>query len=288
MQDTMLANKNYREKISSLFDEYRQKIKQTTANYESQYRYGEGGELGHNACLNCEQVRKQMCEALHKLANEYQNGAAEINLVYRKRYKKLLLNYFDEFVYWRQLFALTQHGSNANFYETVIDYLDEMKDLAYTTPLLDDACKNPDFSEPNVSIDKYEANAKPQCPVSVVIAFGVGKLNLDCTSFGISGGELIKVGYKHDFTNGQSTLSAGAGVSVNVGVGAVNAGAEASETIYITFDGNGNPMDAGIKTSVGASAQAGVLNAGIDGDVTLSMNSGFNFTNSGLSGSLNL
>lgn len=288
MQDTMLANKDYREKINSLFDEYRQKIKQTTANFESQYRFGDGGELGRNACLNCEQVRRQMCEALHQLANEYQSNAAEINLVYRKRYKKLLLNYFDESVYWRQLSALTHHGSDANFYETVIDYLIGMKNLAYTTPLLDDACKNPDFSEVDVSIDKYEANAKPQCPVSIVIAFGVGKLNLDCTSFGISGGELIKAGYKHDFTSGQSTLSAGAGVSVNVGVGAVNAGAEASETIYLTFDGNGNLMDAGLKTGAGASAQAGVLNTSIDADITLSMNSGFNFTRNGFSNSINL
>ncbi|HWB93716.1 MAG TPA: tetratricopeptide repeat protein [Puia sp.] len=288
IKDTALANKDYRDKINLLLEKYHRETERMTASFKAQYRYGEGGELGHHACLNCEQVNRQMCKALHAVANEYQGDAASLNQVYRDRYHRLLLNYFDDFVYWGQLYNLTGYGSNAAFYQTVIDFLIEMKMLSYKTPLLDDPCPDPNAGIGNVSVDKYEANAKPQCPISLVLAFGVGKLSLDCSSMSISGGELIQVGYKHDFTSGQSTLSAGAGISVNVGVGAVTAGAGAGETIYVTFDGNGNPMDAGIKTEAGVSAQAGALSTGASMDVTLSMNAGFDFTPSGLSNSITL
>lgn len=47
-------------------------------------------------------------------------------------------------------------------------------------------------------------------------------------------------------------------------------------------------MNAGIRTSEGVSAQAGVLNTGMDVDITLSINSGFNFTHSGMENSITL
>ncbi|HET8574394.1 MAG TPA: hypothetical protein VFL76_11060 [Edaphocola sp.] len=247
------------------------------------------GEGGRNDEAEFEQLRKKYCGDSKKLADKTQYEAAQLHIEFKKKYRRLALDYFNDRVYWAHQMSTFPATVNVEIYNAIDDFIGELKYMSATTPYIDGRLCALSFSDgKRLPPDAFDAKTKPDCPLSVNIAFLIGKINIDCTSFSISGGEGIKLGYKKDFSNGQSTLSVGAGVSAQVGVGNVNAGVSADQSIFITFNGDGQPCDVGMKTGVSAGVNAGTANAGDEVGYTVSMNSGFNFTHSGLSSSLNL
>ena len=75
---------------------------------------------------------------------------------------------------------------------------------------------------------------------------------------------------------------------MDVGAGGVHGGVKAGETIYITFNGDGRFSDVGMKMDVGGEVQIGAAGTGASAGYTVGMNSGFNFTHSGMENSITL
>lgn len=284
IKDTTRVKEAYAQDYNALIGEFNRDKNKTVDEYHAQYRYGTAGEF--TGCLNFEEVNKRMCKALKSLADRYQQQAAELNTVFRQRYRRLLLDYFDEALYWGSLLALNQSGVSANFYQTVYNFLKELEYLSESTPFMEHFCEEQvKVQAPELD---YEANKQPFCPFTVSIPFVVGKMSFDCTSFSLSGGEGVKMEYKKDFTNGQTTLSIGAGISADIGVGAMGADAGVDESIYVTFNGDGQPTDAGMKTEIGANIHAGNVSTGVNAGYTVGMNSGWDFSAGGLGESFHL
>ena len=120
-----------------------------------------------------------------------------------------------------------------------------------------------------------------ECPLDIVIPFGVGKVQLNCDQFSISGGEGLVFGYERNFKTHQSTLSVGIGLTLELQgkIGPVKAGVRAgvTESFFVTFDGNNGIADAGLKNE--AKVSAGGPGIGKEASVgsTLGINSGWNF-----------
>lgn len=288
MDDTAKSRKDYDLSINSLMINYAKDVKKTGVEYDSQKKMGPMGECGI-CCLNCDEVNKRACKALAELASSYQQKAADLHTEFRQRYRRVLLNYFDDMLYWSCLMGVNTFDMQGNFYQTIEAFLNEMKYLSETTPFIPFSdCDHQQYEPTNTEKQALNANKKPFCPFSLDISFVVGKMSLDCTSFSLSGGEGITGGYKKDFTNGQTTLTIGAGLSATAGIGKTGANASVGQSIYVTFDGNGNPTDVGIKMSAGAGFSAGPISTGVDAGYTVSMNSGWNFTHSGFNNSISL
>jgi hypothetical protein len=125
--------------------------------------------------------------------------------------------------------------------------------------------------------EHYTADKHPSCPLNFKIGFVVGSMSINCTSVSFSAGEGVRVGYKYNFTNEQTTLSVGAGLQAEIGVGAT-AGASAGESLYVTFDGNGQPSDVGFKFDAGVTGKIGAYTANESAGYTAGLNSGWNFS----------
>ena len=85
------------------------------------------------------------------------------------------------------------------------------------------------------------------CRFKLVLAFVVGKVSLDCKKIEVEGGEGLIVGVEHEFKSGNTTLAVGVGVDTNTPFVSVGAKHQA----YVTFDGEGNYSDAGLKGEIG-------------------------------------
>lgn len=160
----------------------------------------------------------------------------------------------------------------------IVRFLNEVYQLSGSTPLWTSSgtCGK------NISVEKriveFNTDAKPVCPVNILLPSIVEKMSLDCTSFSIKGGEGLKLGYKKDFVSGQSTVSAGVGISYEAGAMGMEASVNADESFYITFDKNGNPTDAGLKFDAGTKLKVGNISTSAGLGYTMGMNSGWNFT----------
>ena len=270
--------KDFENSMHKLNQKHLTAIKQMEDKFKSEYVFGTQGEL--SGCLNCEEVEKRMCAALKQVDNGYQEAAASLHAGFVDKYKLLLTGYFDEFVYWNSLSGVPKTLSDAEFYTYIHDFLSEIAYLSKTTPFIagPGRCDGSSAEKILVNAEKYKADKKPECPINLDIPFVIGKLSLDCSSFSISGGEGVTGSYKKNFVSGQSTISIGAGLTMEIGGAGVSAGAGASESIYITFDKNGNPTDAGLKFDAGGKLKMGNISSGAGAGYTMGMNSGWDFT----------
>lgn len=272
-EDKLPIKKEYETGLSQLRKEFKQTATKIEADIDAQKRYGPMGEYGNDYCYNCEQLAKQECRELTRLANETQRKAADLHTLFKSRYRRLALDYFDRILYWQGFTEFTRNDADGRFYNLVSDFLSEIRFISFTTPYpFYDGCQFPKPVEK--SADYFAVDKTPFCPVEVSIPFLVGKLGFDCTSFSISGGEGVKLKYKKDFSSGQSTISIGAGISAEAGIASVGA----DESIYVTFNGDNQPSDLGLKWEASDEISVGTLKTDSHTGYTVSMNSGWDFT----------
>ena len=288
--DKQLAIHDYQQNYQYLIADYDQEKKALQDKFdEAKSKLVFEGEGGKNDEAELQRVSKEYCDNQRKLADKTQNEAAELHTDFKNRYRRIVLDYFDNRVYWAGMISTFPATVNVETYNAIIDFIRELNYISSTTPFIDaHLCTLSPRDGQRLPPDEFGIKNKPDCPLSVDIAFLVGKLSLDCTSFSINGGELVKVGYKKDFSNNQSTLSIGAGLTAQIGTGRINAGINADESIFISFNDNGQPCDVGLKAGLSASANGGVISAGADAGYTVSMNSGWSFNHSGLNSSVSL
>jgi hypothetical protein len=285
-----LADKDYERNYQILLIDYYNSSSEIAAHYDSLKKTcifeGEGGINEEKKFV---QYGKEGCDAQLKNSNKYQEDAATLHAAFSIRYRRLAIDAYNNLIFWNGMQASFPGEANAAIYRTIEDYLGQLAHISSTVPYLNKPkCISDRHDNESLRDAEFPIKNKPDCPFSLNIAMVIAKISVDCSSFSISGGEGITVGYKKDFTNGQSTISVGAGVGTEVGVGAVHGGVKAGEAIYITFNGNGQVSDVGLKMDVGAEAQVGAANTGASAGYTMGMNSGFNFSHSGLEKSINL
>jgi hypothetical protein len=138
--------------------------------------------------------------------------------------------------------------------------------------------------EPVTATASKDSNAikEIECPLDIEIPFGFGNAELNCEKFSIKAGEGAVFGYEKNFKTHQSTVSVSIGLilELEAKVGPLKAGvsAEATETAFITFDGNNGIADAGLKNEAKVSAGAtGVGKKEVSVGSTLGIHSGYNF-----------
>jgi|GEM_PF-2396263 len=290
VKESGLADKDYERDYQMLLNDYNYEGGAIAAHYDSLEKTcifeGEGGI---NEEKKWERYVKEGCDAQLKTSNKYQRDAATLHAAFSKRYKRLALDVFNNLIFWDGMLTTWPGEANVAMYGAIDDYIEQLKHISSTVPYLNiPPCITYRHNNENPGSDEFSVKKRPDCPFSLNIPMVIAKISVDCSSFSISGGEGITVGYKKDFTNGQSTISIGAGVGVDVGVGGVHGGVKAGEAIYITFNGEGQVSDVGMKMDVGAEAQVGAASTGVSAGYTMGMNSGFNFTHSGLEKSITL
>ena len=220
----------------------------------------------------------EKCKAFNDLANQYLPKYAMLTEDWQEKNNNHFDKFFDEVIYWNylHLHPVSEDYFRSFFYEVVSHYL-AMLGKVGTTKIIEPC----DFEPATVTADS-NAIKEMECPLDIEIPFGVGKLQLNCDKFSISGGEGLVFGYEKKFKTHQSTVSAGIGLTLELQekVGPLKAGvkATASETVFITFDGNNGIADAGLKNEAKLSASApGVGKKEVSVGSTLGINSGWNF-----------
>lgn len=210
------------------------------------------------------------CEYINSLRNRYLKAAAAIWTEVQQKHLRLAKEMFANYSYWSYLEPDDIRIAKSNYYSSVCAYLEALNQMAHTE-IESNSCAGGRYID---KVDVEGDNAiKIQCPFDINIPLVVGKISLNCEHFSFKAGEGLVFKYNKEFESGQSTLSLGAGVDISVGgelLGiSAKAGGEASESFYITFDGNNNFTDAGLSFDINASTSA-EAEGGIDGVATAS------------------
>jgi tetratricopeptide (TPR) repeat protein len=168
----------------------------------------------------------------------------------------LQTKYLDELIYWSYLASHNIHDFRFRFYALISQTLSVLHGLAITY-LPYPGC---DWKEGSQQTPEGPALAEPECPFTVEFKFVFGKIAADCEKFSFSAGEGVIFKYDKSFKSGQSTISLGIGAQLELGggFGGVNIGGgiSATECVFISFDGNGNATDAGLKFEATAGVKA--------------------------------
>lgn len=254
-------------------DEFRKDNKKQYDLLDKEYReehakvlkeLGGGAECCGEGNTTCCSEFERVCSALEKLKNKYLPQFAQLVEEKQIRYLNVERKYFDELVYWTFLSASDNDNGRYRFYDLVINYLLVLEKLCYTTIL--EPCKRIEMKSEKHRENDFAEIKEMLCPISFSIRFWVGKLDGDCEKISFKAGEGVIFRYERNFVLRQHTISLGVGKEIDkfeIKEAGVVAGAdlEATSSVYLTFDLNGNPTDAGIigklKAKVGFGFESG-------------------------------
>ena len=262
------VGKVYMAKLESLENEYQGKYNVIKKGFEEREKEAVRLKCCGEGNISCCIADGEICNAYNGLANQYLPQFAAIWKDWQVKCLLVFKKYFDDLAYWSYL---AQHNlpftndlaSNPTpsddyyrmntFYPLVTAYLGVLHSMA--NPRIIKPC----HFEPATATTDSLAIKEIECPFEIEIPFVVGKFELNCEKFSFSGGEGAVFGYEKKFKSHQSTVSVGIGAKLEIGKvnigpikGEISEGI--SETLFITFDGNNNFSDGGLKFNAKASA----------------------------------
>jgi tetratricopeptide (TPR) repeat protein len=206
------------------------------------------------------------CEKLNALRSKRLNEASSIYKEFLTDYQQTARQYLEKELRTLPLIATCEAGYKAIYYRAISDYLSELRGLSIGAPF-DVNCNG--LPEVNTTDFKFDPNLQPACGYKVVIPFIIGSMKVDCSTFELEGGELLKLGLKRDFITNQTTLAIGVGVGIETPITELGA----QQSFYISFDSDQQPTDIGMKGEVKSSVGAGITTeSGLE--YTMGMNSG--------------
>jgi hypothetical protein len=188
--------------------------------------------------------------------NQYLRDMADATRNWQLKHMAFNKKYINQVIYWSFLFSFSSDEFKWKYYSWVTNYLREMLSIA-KTELWGPPCR--EMAQGNTPAEEILLE-EPKCPIDFELKLIVGKIGLNCQKFSFSGGELIRFKYEKNFKSKQSTMELGIGFGLDIGArfggfsGSVSA--NASESVFITWDGNNNISDLGL--SMGAKVSAGV------------------------------
>jgi tetratricopeptide (TPR) repeat protein len=278
--DVVSYDKKYYADIATLENEYQEKFQIIKKDYVEREKAARKAGCCGEGNTSCCVPDGEECKALNALANQYLPKFAVITEDWQEKNMVVLKKYFDELLYWGYL-EFHPYGE-ANFlvqcfYPAITQYLGMLVKAGITRII------KPCIYEPPTS-SSFDSIAikEMECPLDIVIPLLAGKIQLNCDKFSVSGGEGAVFSYERNFKTHQSTLSAGIGLTLELTAkaGPVKAGvsATATETAFITFDGNNGIADFGLKNEAKVSAGAtGVGKKEVSIGSTFGIHSGCNF-----------
>lgn len=270
-----VTDKKYYVDYAALENEYKGKLK--LINEEFDKRADKCCQEGK--VLGCCPTPEEKCKAYNELANQYLSRFAFLTEDWQKKNLLVYNKYFDESMYWGYL-SLHPLGDEyfklQCFYPIVTWYLETLYKVG-TTKIIEPC----DFELTSVNKDS-NAIKDYDCPIDVELGVGPADIQLNCEKFSFSAGEGVIFGFEKNFKTKQSTVSIGIGVKMDLGVKAgplgAGVGVNATESVFITFDGNNGIADVGLKNEAGLSAGAtGVGKKEVSIGSTFGINSGCNF-----------
>jgi tetratricopeptide (TPR) repeat protein len=205
---------------------------------------------------------KARCKAQNDLGNQYLPQFAALTVDWQEKNHNAFAKNFDDLIYWGYL---VYHPMGDNhfrfncFYPLVIQYLAMLGRIDETRLI------EPCLFKPTTAKKDSNTLKEVECFLDVEIPFVFGSAALDCEKFSFSTGEGVVFNYLKDFKTKQSTLSIGIGAQLKaklkIGPLEAGAGASATESVFITFDGNNKisdyGMDFGAKVESGLDLKAG-------------------------------
>ena len=136
------------------------------------------------------------CKAYNDLANQYLPKYAMLTEDFQEKNHDFFKRLFDEVIYWGYL-HLHPYGDDyfrkECFYPTVVAYLGMLGQVA-TTKIIEPC----DFTPTTATSDSNEIK-EMECPLNIQIPFAVGKIQLNCDKFSVSGGEGAVFSYERNF-----------------------------------------------------------------------------------------
>ena len=206
------------------------------------------------------------CEKLNALRSKRLNEASSIYKEFLTDYKATEREYLEKELRTLPLIATCEAGYKAIYYRVIAEYFSELRGLSMGMPT-DVNCNG--LPDVNGTDFKFDPKLQPACGYKVVIPVIIGSMKFDCSTFEFEGGELVKLGVKHDFMTNQTTLAVGVGVGIETPITELGA----QQSFYISFDSDQQPTDIGMKGEVKSSVGAGVTTeSGVE--YTMGMNSG--------------
>jgi len=272
-------DKKYFADYLNLENEYKGKFEAIKKNYkerdEAASKAGCCGEGNVSCCV----PEGEECNALNNLANQYLPKYAMLTEDWQEKNKNHFNQLFDEVIYWNYLHMhpISDDYYRVNcFYPLVTEYLGMLGKVGNTKII--ESC----HFEPTTATADSNAIKDYDCPIDVELGIGPAKIQLNCEKFAFSAGEGLIFGYEKNFKTKQSTVSVGIGAKMDFGVKAgpleAGVGVSATESVFITFDGNNGIADAGLKNEAGLSAGATFVGTKeVNISSTFGINSGCNF-----------
>ncbi len=246
------------------------------------------------------------CAAQTASINQYLRDMADATRNWQLKHMAFNKKYINQVIYWSFLYSFSSDEFKWKFYLWVKNYLSEMQSIA-KTELWGPPCKQ--MEQRNTPAEEILIE-EPKCPIDFELKLIVGKIGLNCQKFSFSGGEVIRFKYEKNFKSKQSTMELGIGFGLDIGAGfgGFNASASmsATESVFITWDGNNNISDVGLSMAakvaagaevgasknvgeivkeIGATKQIGGVEAGIE--ATVGVDSGWSFDEGPLKSVLN-
>jgi tetratricopeptide (TPR) repeat protein len=263
--DLVSYDKKYYASLGNLEKEYQDKHDIIKKEYEERSK----AAIKNNCCgegnTSCCIPAGEECKAYNKLADQYLPQFAAITEDWQEKNQAVLKKYFDQLIYWHylSLHPISDDAFKRQYYELIVTYLGTLGKIGITKII------EPCHFEPTTAAAK-DSLAIPEvnCPMDIEIPFIVGKFEVNCEKFSFKAGEGAVFGYEKNFKTHQSTVSVGIGLTLEAEVKAgpikVGASASASESLFISFDGENKFSDGGLKFDAKASA-------GIEGDAGTSI-----------------
>lgn len=275
-------------KISEIYDDYLDR--RTASTQETRVRYMNAGldeakeletsfakfEAQFDACRGqgrgCrEKIELEKCKEMTSIQNKHFNAIADIADDYKAEWYEKDIKVYNIMLFYFSLRAINDSALKAECAAQALGLLTNFSSYIWSNSC--NPASKPDCNQYDSA--KNTTNGSPdfkdaKCPIDIKASFGIGKINLTCDKFKIEGGEGIIGSYEKDFITKESTLAVGAGAGIYV------PGAEisASENLFIKFDSNNQPSDAGF----GFEASGKILGTTIaKGGYTLGVNSGYTF-----------
>jgi hypothetical protein len=229
-----------------------------------------------------------------EIVNEYLKEKAQALYDYRRKVQVQALREFYMESYWGYLSGANEAQSRYFFYKAADEYLTVINRLSEGSHQMAGeenwrTCE-PKYKRGGKDMDMI-SQWKFECPVDGELPFMVGKIKFNCkeASYSLGAGP-VGFSITQDLQTQQYTLSAGIGLDISraIKVPGVEGKVEASinQSIYITFDGNNNMVDAGIKFGAGVSMGYGFGGAlpggaGLDEDGVLTSIGGAGWSKDG-------
>jgi len=283
----------YTERKQELFEDRQEKLNKIIKDQQvEQLKLDEDYDKESRACpdngkAEClDKVDYKYCKLKEALDNKYFGLLADVGDKYIQNNYTEDVGVYNALVYLEAISSVNEKALASTCGAYAINLLTQMKTYIISECNPADKPKCEQINPANPKNPNSPEFKEAQCPIGLKVKLNEAlELNLSCSQFkmevGVGEGAVnVKFGYEKDFITRESTLSMGPSVDGDI-PGILDA--SASVKAFVKFDGNNQPIDAGISGEAEAGVKIGntstvgttsMTSAGF----TMGINSGFNYS----------